>query len=212
MKTIEIEVPFSGFYESHHDQMLEDAIQQHFSYDYDKDEDKELGEDYDEARWNADINWQEIQEAYAKEYTEMFGQEFDLDLKFVQMTSPKFYNFGTDRIFAEVPKEQIDNIFKEVIKHPEWAAYIKERFTSYSGFSSNYSNDINDDDWKLSDFALDECQYRVILEFWIEKISHAHEDWELYLMDDARGNGVIDDIVDDAITAIQAEMDKPNEQ
>lgn len=210
MKKIEIELPFSGFYESLHDQMLEDAIEQHFSYDYDKDEDKELGDDYDKARWDADIDWQGIQEAYAKEYTEVFGHEFDLDLKFVQLSSPKYYNFSTDRIFAEVPKEQIDNIFKEVIAHPDWAEYIKERFTSYDGFSSNYSNDASDDDWKLSDFALDECQYRVVLEFWLEKISDAHEDWELYLMDDARGNGVIDNIVDDAITAIQAEMEKAN--
>lgn len=208
MKTVEIELPFSGFYESLHDQALEDAIEQHFSYDYDKDEDKELGEDYDKARWDADINWAEIYKNYAKAYTEEFGHEFNLDLEFVELSSPKYYNFSTDRIFAKVPKEQIDAIFKEVIAHPDWAEYIKERFTSYDGFSSNYSNDANDDEWKLSDFALDECQYRVVLEFWLEKISDANEDWDIYLMEDFRGNGGMDELVDDAITLIQKELDK----
>lgn len=206
MKKIEIELPFSGFYESLHDQNLEDAIEQHFSYDYETGEDKELGDDYDQARWDADIDWGEIYKNYAKAYTEEFGREFGLDLEFVDLVSPKYYNFSTDRIFANVPLEQINKIRKEVEAHEEYADFIKERYTSYDGFSSNFSNDSKDEEWTKEE--LEPVQYRSILDFWIEKISDAHEDWDIYLMDDFRGNGGMDNLVDDAITAIQAELDK----
>lgn len=203
---VEIELPFSGFYESQHDQYLEDAIEQHFSYDYDKDEDKELGDDYDEARWNADINWQEIQEGYAKAYTEEFGTEFDLDLEFVEMTSPKYYNFSTDRIFAKVPLDQINRIRDEAEAHPEYKEFIRERYTSYDGFSSNFEPDADDKEWTREE--LEPVQYRSILDFWIEKISDASEEWEWWLMEDFRGNGGMDNLVDDAIDLIQKELDK----
>lgn len=210
MKKIEIELPFAGFYESLHDHNLEDAIEQHFTYDYELDQERELPNEYDEARWNADIDWDKIQKDYAKAYVEAFGEEFGLDLEFADMTSPKYYNFSTDRVFANIPIDQLNKIRKEVEAHPNWAEHIREMFTDRDGFWSNFSNDSKDEEWTKEE--LQPVQYRVILDFWIENISDAHEDWELYLMDDARGNGVIDNIVDDAITAIQAELDKPDEQ
>ena len=210
MKKIEIELPFSGFYESLHNQFLEDAIESAFNYDYETGGDVELGDDYDQARWDADINWPEIQENYSKAYVEEFGQEFDLDLEFVATTSPKYYNFSTDRIFANVPLEQIERIRKEAEAHVDYAEFIKERYTSYDGFWSNFSNDSNDEDWTKEE--LNPVQYRSILDFWIEKISDAHEDWDVFLMDDFRGNGGMDDLVYDAVEAIKAELEKKDEQ
>ena len=210
MKKIEIELPFSGFYESLHNQFLEDAIESAFNYDYETGEDVELGDDYDQARWDADINWPEIQENYSKAYVEEFGQEFDLDLEFVATTSPKYYNFSTDRIFANIPLEQIERIRKEAEAHVDYAEFIKERYTSYDGFWSNFSNDSNDKDWTKEE--LDPVQYRSILDFWIEKISDAHEDWDVFLMDDFRGNGGMDDLVYDAVEAVKKELEKKDEQ
>lgn len=210
MKKIEIELPFSGFYESLHNQFLEDAIESAFNYDYETGEDVELGDDYDQARWDADINWPEIQENYSKAYVEEFGQEFDLDLEFVATTSPKYYNFSTDRIFANIPLEQIERIRKEAEAHVDYAEFIKERYTSYDGFWSNFSNDSNDKDWTKEE--LNPVQYRSILDFWIEKISDAHEDWDVFLMDDFRGNGGMDDLVYDAVEAVKKELEKKDEQ
>lgn len=210
MKKIEIELPFSGFYESLHNQFLEDAIESAFNYDYETGEDVELGDDYDQARWDADINWPEIQENYSKAYVEEFGQEFDLDLEFVATTSPKYYNFSTDRIFANIPLEQIERIRKEAEAHVDYAEFIKERYTSYDGFWSNFSNDSNDKDWTKEE--LNPVQYRSILDFWIEKISDAHEDWDIFLMDDFRGNGGMDDLVYDAVEAVKKELEKKDEQ
>lgn len=205
MKKIEIEIPFWGLYDSIHDQFLEDAIQSAFSYDYETGEDIELGDDYDDARWNADIDWGKIHEGYAKAYTEEFGDRFDLDLEFVEMTSPKYYNYSTDRIFANVPIDQINKIRKEVEAHPEWPQYIKDRYTDRDGFWSNFPSDYKDEGWTKEE--LQPVQYETILEFYLENIEQ-DEDWQHFLMDDFRGNGGMDDLVDDAVEAIKKEMEK----
>lgn len=205
MKKIEIEVPFSGFYESYHDQFIEDAIENAFNYDYDTGEEIELGDKYDKARWDADIDWKTIQEGYSKGFAEEFGQRFDLDLEFVDMTSPQFYNFSTDRIFANVPVDQINKIRKEVEAHPEYPGYIKERYTDRDGFWSNFPSDYKDEGWTREE--LQPVQYRTILEFYLSYIE-IDEDWEVYLMEDFRGNGHLDNLVDDAVELIRKEMDK----
>lgn len=209
MKKIEIEVPFSGFYESYHDQFIEDAIENAFNYDYDTGEEVELGDKYDKARWDADIDWKTIQDGYSKAFAEEFGQRFGLDLEFVDMTSPQFYNFSTDRIFANAPVDQINKIRKEVEAHPEYPGYIKERYTDRDGFWSNLPSDHKDDGWTKEE--LQPIQYRTILEFYLSYIE-IEEDWEVFLMEDFRGNGHMDELVNDAVTAIQAELEKKDEQ
>lgn len=198
---VEIQIPFWGFYEGIHDSNLDDAIDNAFDYDYDSGDDIELDDKFYDAKWSADINWGDIHKGYAKAYTEEFGELFGLDLKFVELSSPAFYNFSTDRIFASIPKEQLDKLRKDVEAHEKWAECVKERFTSYDGFWSNYSNDVKDEEWTRD--VLDECQYGVMIEFWIEHISDENEDWQAFLMDDFRGNGGIDDLVNDAVEAIK---------
>lgn len=205
MKKIEIELPFWGFYESIHDQFIDDAIENGFNYDYDTGEEIELGDEFDTARWNADIDWEKIQRGYAKAYTEEFGDRFDLELEFVEMTSPKYYNFSTDRIFAKVPIGQINRIRKEVEAHPEYPEYIRERYTDRDGFWSNFPSDYKDEGWTAEE--LQPVQYCTILEFYLEYIEQ-DEDWQGFLMDDFRSNGGMDNLVDDAVEAVKKEMEK----
>lgn len=205
MRKVEIEIPFWGFYESVHDQFLEDAIESAFNHDYETGEDIELGDDYDKARWDANISWGEIHKNYAKAYTEEFGDRFDLDLEFVDLVSPRYYNFSTDRIFANVPLEQINKIRKEVEAHPEYPEYIRERYTDRDGFWSNFPSDYKDEGWTAEE--LQPVQYCTILEFYLEYIEQ-DDDWQGFLMDDFRSNGGIDNLVDDAVEAIKKEMEK----
>lgn len=121
------------------------------------------------------------------------------------MTSPQFYNFSTDRIFANVPVDQINKIRKEVEAHPEYPGYIKERYTDRDGFWSNFPSDYKDEGWTREE--LQPVQYRTILEFYLSYIE-IDEDWEVYLMEDFRGNGHLDNLVDDAVELIRKEMDK----
>lgn len=189
-----IELPFMGFYESIHDENIDRAIESGFNYDYEKDEDKEISQEVYDAIGDADINWDAIRREYAKNYVEEFGNEFDLNLRFDDMTSPREYNFGTDRVFAWIPLWQINKIRKEVEEHEEYPEYIKERFTDRSGFWSNYSSNYKDEDWTRE--KLDECQYRTIVEFWLEhcEVVDVHET-ELYLMDSS-GIEIWDSVTD----------------
>lgn len=203
---VEVEIPFSGFYESMHDQWLEDAIENAFNYDYETGETIELGDEYEKARCDADIDWTKIHRDYAKAYAEAFGEEFDLDVEFVDMTSPRFYNYSTDRIFVNIPVEQMNKIRREVEADEGWAERIRELYTDRSGFWSNFSNDSKDEDWTREE--LQPVQYLTILNYWIEKLSDASEDWEVFLMEDFRCNGGIDEIVSDAVNLIEKEVEK----
>jgi hypothetical protein len=71
-------------------------------------------------------------------------QRPSLRLRFEEMTSPREYNFETDRIFAEIPLAVARHMFakSKEDKHATLAAVICRRFTSRSGFISFYANDV----------------------------------------------------------------------
>lgn len=58
------------------------------------------------------------------------------------VSSPREYNFTTDRVFAEVPAPVVEMLFERSAKegHRALERRIKETCTSYDGFSSFYSN------------------------------------------------------------------------
>lgn len=174
MKRVEIELPFSGFYESWHSHRIDDALEAGFNYDPVTGMDKEVPD-----IWGADIDYKAIELEYCEAYTNAFAEKYELDLEFVQMTSPKQYNYSTDRTFVSVPLEQINKIRKEVEKNKKWPQYIKDNFTSYDGFLSNYENDSTHEEWTRPE--LDECQYGVILKFWLNEGEYSSwreaEDW-----------------------------------
>lgn len=163
-----IQIPFSGFYNSIHDSAIDDAMESCFNYDYATGTDKEIPPEVSDAMWSADVDWSAIRNEYCQNYTKAFGQRFGLTLTFDEMTSPREYNFSTDRIFCLVPRKQIDKIRKAVEAHEDYPKTIDYRFTSRSGFWSNYSNDYKNEEWTRE--TLDECQYEVIIQFWLDNI------------------------------------------
>lgn len=173
--TVEIEIPFFGFYESIHQDNINTALEQHY-----QDDEGNVDSETVDAVYSAGVDWREIFNEYSRRFTDKLAQRTELDLEYIEVISPREYNFQTDRIFAKIPKTQLNKIRKEVEAYPEWAETIKEKFTSYSGFSSNYSSDIKDEDWTRE--LLDECQYRVILELYFDR--HLDDDWELWTGED----------------------------
>ena len=65
-----------------------------------------------------------------------------MQAEFEEMTSPREYNFTTDRLFASVPLYLMQRLFKlsRDVGHVTLEGIIGERFTSRSGFISHYSN------------------------------------------------------------------------
>jgi hypothetical protein len=72
--------------------------------------------------------------------------ELPLGLEFEEMDSPREYNFTTDRIFMSIPRASVAKLMRMARRDKcvKLAAVIKERFTSYDGFLSSYSNRLGD--------------------------------------------------------------------
>lgn len=188
-------IPFSGFYESIHNSNLDDAVEQMFSNDS-GDSNHKLSDSV-----HFDCNWSQVFKEYAKAYCENFADRFNLSsLKFEDLDSPKYYNFATDRIFAEIDVSEVVRIVSE-IDLEDFLAYAREKFTSRDGFASFYSNDAKTwgpvKDW-------DHNQVVTLIEFYVSTID---DDFDSYkendLMEDDRGNGSYESWISDATLNIK---------
>lgn len=78
----------------------------------------------------------------------------NVDIKKESLISPKFYNFSNDSINIEIDIE-LNQVIKYIEKNQdEFKDYIKNKYSSCSGFISSYSNDFKDwlNDIKNKDF------------------------------------------------------------
>lgn len=74
------------------------------------------------------------------------------EVEFQKICSPKYYNFSNDSINCKITFNA-KNLQEYINKNKEsFKEYIEERYTSRSGFSSFYSNDVNN--WmSVSDYG-----------------------------------------------------------
>lgn len=205
----EATIPFSGFYESVHDSLLDDALTQMVA------DDQGDVPEFTEGLWEH-VDWRKVHEDYAKEYVEAFVEEFNsctglkIPMTLVVVDSPREYNFTTDRIFVNISEDSIRKMWKAVDK-AELDKLIRERFTSYSGFSSFYDNSleawlaVEQRGWdkkkrkiKVTDW--DHNQLGTLIECLWEQCHLGSREgvWrEHELMEHAIGNGVLDNLIYD---------------
>ena len=132
MNNIKIELPFSGFYESIYDLHIDNTIE-YYLYDLEGEQLKKAQNafymmDYDATR-------KAICEHYIQAYNQVFYDQFniDLNLTFNSLTSPKFYNFETDRLFVNIDPEA----FKQVINlldDDTIQKTLSEKYKTQSGY------------------------------------------------------------------------------
>ena len=115
------------------------------------------------------------------------------------MTSPKYYNFETDRVFAYMPETTFKHILANY-KTETLKKRIEDKFTSYDGFWSHYSNDLDTwlEDEPIEDW--DHNQLATLFEAFL--LDHVDPDnlntW--YILEGPNGNGEIDSIIQDHIS------------
>ena len=70
---------------------------------------------------------------------------FEINEESIKITSPKYYNYSTDKAWVEVKAnlKTLELIKKHGLELDDAEGYIKQHFTSYDGFISFVSNDIN---------------------------------------------------------------------
>ena len=151
MNKLESTIPFDGFYESFISADIDHQIGQQIEWDSDT---FDLNEDEQQILWdnylsvNRSYFYNQIAEDYTNFYIDALNERlegFTLNAKFNLLTSPREYNFETDRIFIEIEENHAIDFIKYIIKNykKELEEKIKERFTSRSGFWSHYKNGLD---------------------------------------------------------------------
>jgi hypothetical protein len=179
-------IPFSGFYYIAHDDALDRALEQCFSAD--------SGDPYPGLVSRAFdlVQWDKVKARYAAEYAEAFAKEFGIvGAEFESMTSPRFYNFETDRVFMLIPLGEVARMHSETPRET-LAQVAAEMFTSRSGFISFYSPDVSD--WgDLCEWDHNQV-YALVSAFVLHRRDGEEFDqWaELALVEDLSSNGNLD--------------------
>lgn len=143
---------FPGFYGTYLEPCEENEV-----YSYNQENDTDL--DYDDFEWE----WKDYQERVAKAFVECFEHNFQeilpAEIKYQSISSPAYYNFTNDSINIEVDLDfprfmEIINEEKENIRQ-----YIHDHYTSYDGFNSFHSNDV--EDWCNLEYVLENKAHRI---------------------------------------------------
>lgn len=165
-------IPFPGFYCSDYSEQLDHAEETECEYivesqEWAPDRSPEFaGLDASEIcelfYWHS--NYHQSYLTVARDYVTRFDAlwsealGFKLLLEFEEMTSPKEYNFQTDRIFCKAPANVIAALLATV-KPETLRDTVKEKHSSRSGFISFYSNDVSEwldmplEDWDHNHLA-----------------------------------------------------------
>lgn len=107
-----------------------------------------------------------VAEIYSQEYVDMLNEILDVDFKVIsqRISSPREYNFETDKIFITVEVGDYEALVDKLIKlanNPEYRAelgnIIHDNHTSCSGFWSWMSNDI--EKWFMFMYDPDNAHY-----------------------------------------------------
>lgn len=143
---MEARIPFNGFYEStwsvELDCIEEQEAEQLASEEYEGFEASEIQEIISQHTQH-NVMFQAIAAEYVKAFQDWLECEWDIrvEMRYNAMTSPREYNFETDRIFVEVELNHM-NALMDAVGRDKVATAARELFTSRSGFISFYDPDI----------------------------------------------------------------------
>lgn len=206
--TQEIQIPFEGFYESVIDSIVDDYILSLFDFEGTGDTNLIPENWYNHFSYN-DKMLNAICVEYVSRFQEYLSYEhsIDIDLKYKNIESPKYYNFSTDRIFCEISIQDAVKLYN-TCKTDVLEQVIKDRHSSRPGFISFYSNDINASCWQNVHDMDHNHLMTVLIAAIISSISetgyvtdrekhfkdHYEPDyWTLY--EDLSGNGQLDNMI-----------------
>lgn len=131
-------LPFAGFYYSAHDSEFDREIESLADH-YASETPDNMPEWLMNLAWDS-ADFESARLEYSREYAESFMQWLSLDGTFESMSSPRFYNFETDRIFVTLTRNDVAKLWRGVDREL-FTQRCRDRFTSRSGFTSHYSND-----------------------------------------------------------------------
>lgn len=186
-----LSIPFSGFYESIHDSQIESALFNGVFTDY------LTGCDNNDNLSNRaydSMNWRELRLEYCRAYVDYMAGEFEINMQFESLSSPREYNFVTDRIFVTIPDNEFLRLYSETNKQI-FEKNIKDNFTSRDGFISFYSNNLSE--WPINPLEFDNNEAACLFEAWIISNYDDFElsDFEWRFIESKSYNGFFDELI-----------------
>ena len=96
-----------------------------------------------------------------------------------KLDSPAFYNYSNDVILCNAKLNEVEFFiwYKSIKNTFQFKTFLKEKCTSYDGFSSFFSNNPNDIDWK-NPLEKDDARLDLLLEFYVNS---QEQDDDFYL-------------------------------
>lgn len=129
MTTLTIQLPFSGFYHSIHDAHIDSVIEC-----YTQDNDSEALSD---AFYNMTYDgiWEAVSKHYTQAYDQVFYDKYDiwLDVEFSHITSPRFYNFETDKLYVSIKEDVLKQVIA-LLDDAEIQKVLNEKYRTQDGF------------------------------------------------------------------------------
>jgi len=170
-------IPFQGFYETVHDMYIDDAINSNF-------DDRE-GSGANKTPWELDLNYSQAMQEYSRLYVQAFASELNIKLEYESLSSPKEYNFTTDRLFCDISESEVLRLWGTVDKEA-FERHIKDKFSDRDGFISFYQNTLKDNGglrtaWDKDPLQWDHNQVGTLIEFIADQ--ELPEDWEVYAVE-----------------------------
>jgi hypothetical protein len=127
---VELRLPFAGFYQTVHDVALDAAAEA-------------AGVDPDA------VDWPVVRLGYAQAYMREVSRLTGVGMVFGRISSPEFYNFGTDEILVWVSRKEIAGVHAGIVADPEQEGAlrtrVREELSPRAGFAPYHPADL--DDW-----------------------------------------------------------------
>jgi len=114
-------IDFGGFYNSIHSDEIDSRIEYYESINLDS------------------VNYKETCNNYCIEFINSLNDWLELDLNFIKIDSPEFYNYTTDKIEAEINENDFNKLKDTYLNSNEFIDYVNENSKSYDGFISFYN-------------------------------------------------------------------------
>lgn len=157
---------------------------------------------------------------YVAELADWLGDTLDREVmaQFEEVSSPRFYNFETDRVFARISLTVLDEIARRLAADPVGREAlrdtIEERHTSREGFVSLYSANPASADWRKPVADMDHNELGTLLRAWV--LYQGIEDLDMELYDRSIG-GLYEEVcravnVSLDYAAVAAEADRMGEE
>lgn len=126
-----VAIQFGGFYESIHMDNIDSLIECY----------KNDWTEYNEDNVNYKKTYLNYINSYCSHLSDYIKSEYTVDMNFknLELQSPEYYNYSTDKILANIPAKQIKELNSLMIKDALFLEFLKERTKSYDGYISFYT-------------------------------------------------------------------------